>query len=473
MCKTLFKKIIYNMYNCKREYPFINIGDDFERYIKLEEEILNNEYVFKSAENNMVKRLYLDFCVYKDITKFQLYQEVLDAPFMCDNAKSLFIHNFHLLQKAYFGLIKFREVIKQKIYPKQITFDMKMSEIDPKSKHSIVICQNKKLYYFTMSDMLNIIEHNLTSGDFFFIIPMFIKNPYNNMVLLKSTLYNIYFQYKFHTLYQNKTFDYFFDCNFDITSIKDNYYDYLLKQNIKHHIDNLCQEELVCEIKNMINCVNRAFIFKINHITIGDKFPNNTIIKALTPFYTHFMQIKYSLTYHEYFQKLSIFKANIIKFIEYNPLFGRVIIKVERRNSFGASKKYHDNFFIFNPHIHVKNEFLTSHYQQKTSSVFQMYENKFKWQNIIYNRILELGPHSYKYSGILNNPDYHSPSLREYEYNSDDITIDSDVELEDIQFRYNHSHTPDHSPPPSPNPHRDSETIENDNSINDISGNTQ
>jgi len=481
MCKALFKKIIFNFYKCKKEYQYINIGDDFEKYIKLEEEILINEYDVNSHHNNFVKRFYIDFCVYKHITKFELYKEILDAPFTRNDTKSIFEENFRKIQKIYFALIKFREIVKQKIYPKQITFDIKMAEIDPTSKHSIIICQNKKLYYFTICDILNMIEHNLTSGDFFFISPRFVKNPYNNMVFSKSTLYNIYFKYKFNTMYQNNTFDYFFECNFDITSIKNTHYSYLLKRNIKHYVDNLCQQELVIEIKKMIGCVNRLFTIKTNHININDKFPNTTLIQAFKPFYLHFMQVKYSLTYHEHFQKLSIFKANIINFIEYNPTFGRVIIRSRDHNNFISSHEYHDKYIFFNPNINVDNEFLTSHYMEKPHSVFHMYENKFICQNIIYNRILELGPHSYKYSGFLNHRYDRSPSPHDYIYDSDEMSIDSDDETEDIQFRFA-PQTPDDSPPRSRVPSLDlnvtqsAEIIENndiidDDVIVDISGN--
>ena len=92
-------------------------------------------------------------------------------------------------------------------------------------------------------------------------------------------------------MYENKTFDYFFDCNFDITTIKDTHYGYLLKRNIKHHIDNLSQKDLIEEIKKMIVCINRMFINNVDHINISDKFPNTTLVKAFKPFYTHFIQI--------------------------------------------------------------------------------------------------------------------------------------------------------------------------------------
>lgn len=470
MSTLLFKKIIYNMYNCKKEYQYINICDDFENYIKIEEEIINNEYHFNCHHNNFTKRVFIDFCVYKDITKFELYKEVLDAPFTHKQVKSVFIENFCKFQKVYFALIKFREIVKQKIYPKQITFDMNMAEIDPLSKHCITICQNKKLYYFTVCDLLNMIEHNLTSGDFFFISPRFIKNPYNNIVFSKSTLYNIYFKYKFNTIFQHKTFDYFFDSNFDITTIKENHYNYLLKRNIKHHIDNLCQEDLISDLKRMIGNINHLFILKTNHININDKFPEALLINAFKPFYSYYMQIKYSLTYHEYFQKLSVFKANIVNFIEYNPTFGRVVLKPSSYNNFIKSNDYHDKHVLFNPSIDVENEFLTSHYKEKMYSVFHMYENKFKCQNIVYNRILDLGPHSYKYSGFMNNRNYHSTPLHDlyYDYDSDDITIDSDDESDGdgIEIRLG-PHTPDDSPPRSRVPSLDlnemtsSEVIEN------------
>ena len=110
-----------------------------------------------------------------------------------------------------------------------------------------------------------------------------------------------------------------------------------------------------------------------------------------------------------------------------------------------------------------------------------MYENKFKCQNIVYNRILELGPHSYKYSGFLNNRIYRSPSPHDYHYDSDEMSIDSDDESEDIQFRFG-PQTPEGSPPRSRVPSLDLnvtqsvEIIENndvivDDIIDDISGN--
>ena len=36
MCITLFHKIIYNEYNCKKEYPYIDINNQFSKYVEFE-----------------------------------------------------------------------------------------------------------------------------------------------------------------------------------------------------------------------------------------------------------------------------------------------------------------------------------------------------------------------------------------------------------------------------------------------------
>ena len=451
MNNTLFSKIIFNIYRCKREYECINISDDFERYLKLEEEILHNE--FSTQTPNQVKRLYIDFCLYKNISKFELYKEVNDAIFTSSENTELFIDMFRKIQKVYFALIKFREIVKRKIYPPQITFDMNMVEVDPNSKHCISICQNKKLYYFTLSDILNIIEHNLTSGDNFFVISRYVKNPYNNVIFSKSTLYNIYFQYKFNTLYKNQTFEYFFDCDFDLTSIKDTHYSYLLKQHVKHYVNNLNREELVTEIKNMIGYINWTIIQKKNLIYISDKFPICKIIIAFKPFFHQYMQIKYTLTYHEYYQNISVFKANIIKFIQYNPMFGRVIVRRYKYHMMNNTTEYCDKFISYDPKINIRNEFITSHYIENPISVYDIYENKFKCDNIIYNRILELGPSDYKYREYLRQL-RNSRSQISQTYDSDDDDYNFDFALM--------PHTPDESPPRSRSPSIYDETLEND-----------
>ena len=140
MNKTLFSKVIFNVLKCEREYEYIDISSNFDAYLKLEEEILNNEYsINNSVEMNRVKRVYIDFCIYKNISKFDLYRETTETPFVSELNRTLFIEMFCKIQKVYFALIKFREIVKRKIYPKQITFDMKMVEINPSSKHCVII----------------------------------------------------------------------------------------------------------------------------------------------------------------------------------------------------------------------------------------------------------------------------------------------------------------------------------------------
>jgi len=460
MCIALFNKIIYNDYNCKKEYPFIDINNQFNKYVEFENELLNNEFNNHMSHNDyIVKRLFIDFCVYKTITKFDLYKECIDGmPFSSKNTKKLFIDKFNKFQKVYFGLIKFREVMKRKLYKPHITFDMKMTEITPTSRNCFIVCQNKKLYYFTITDLLNIFEHNLTAGDAFFVVPQYVKNPYNNIIFDKSTLYNIYFQYKFHTMYINKTMDCFFESDFDLSQLKDNHYCHLLKQYVKHYINNLSESDTVDEIHKMINAINRSFKRKKDCIIICETFPKKLLIEALKDYLICFIQIKYSLTFYEYFQKLSVFKANIVKFIIHNPIYGRNIKRAVSNSRWTNinKPKYCSDYFKFDSNIHSSNEYMTSHYNQKPMSVFHIYENVFTCQNVIYNKILELGPTFCKRNNISRQLFRNTNYFNEYDSDdSDDINDSDDMSIESDNgdginiILNNPPQTPDGSPPRS------------------------
>ena len=60
-------------------------------------------------------------------------------------------------------------------------------------KNEFCLFQENNKYLFTIQDLIKIIHNSIANTSNFFNNPLAIKNPYNNMLINKSTLYNIYF----------------------------------------------------------------------------------------------------------------------------------------------------------------------------------------------------------------------------------------------------------------------------------------
>ena len=73
--------------------------------------------------------------------------------------------------------------------------DLFMNELtDFKDKFIVSVLEQKTIYKFRISDIVNLWYLALTKTDQLFVAPLKVKNPYTNMEFSKSALYNIYFK---------------------------------------------------------------------------------------------------------------------------------------------------------------------------------------------------------------------------------------------------------------------------------------
>ena len=73
--------------------------------------------------------------------------------------------------------------------------DLFMNELTNfKDKFIVSVLEQKTIYKFRISDIVNLWYLALTKTEQLFVVPLNVKNPYTNMEFSKSALYNIYFK---------------------------------------------------------------------------------------------------------------------------------------------------------------------------------------------------------------------------------------------------------------------------------------
>ena len=131
---------------------------------------------------NTNKFLFLDNALNAFMIKGQRENEILDY--------------FCKIQKIYHALNKFAFIIKYKKAKIVVNTDMQLNEINETNQNVICLYQEKAKYLFKIFDLLKIINISLSNSYQFFVEPLCIKNPYNNIPFNKSTLYNIYYSHE-------------------------------------------------------------------------------------------------------------------------------------------------------------------------------------------------------------------------------------------------------------------------------------
>jgi hypothetical protein len=212
-------------------------------------------------------------------------------------------------------------------------------------------------------------------GNLFFLNPLEIKNPYNNIPFNKSTLYNIYFFIKFNTNIYCDIFFKFFNENFDL-KIFFHKYEYILREiSLEKYVSCSPNSLLHKEIIKMIENYN-SFIHQSKYkILIDEDFPKEKLIKIMKPYLLLYYKSQYSLIQHIKYDSLQMLNNKLNIFQKYNPVFGRKIIILEKKyvNLFRCktSKKYafNDKHILFNQNNnhnfllnHTRNIFYNDNY---------------------------------------------------------------------------------------------------------------
>ena len=301
--------------------------------------------------------------------KYIFFKETINNLFL-NSITIEFIAIFCKLQKIYNALNKFAHLYKFNKSEVVVNTDMCLNEIKITDKNVICIYQMKSRYIFSINDLIKIINTSLTQSYLFFVEPKSCKNPYNNLVFNKSTLYNIYFFIKFKTLINPELIIKFFECNFNLTEFFNKYETLLREYSIQKFVSSSTNNIVVYEIKKMITTFN---VLSTKKIIIHEDFPQNKLIEIFKPYIILYLTSCYSLNTllkNKAYNKLN---KKLFRFQKFNPYFGRRILKttVIQKTVFGK-KRREQHFEYNNYHVNFnetpKTNFLQDHTTVNTNS---------------------------------------------------------------------------------------------------------
>jgi hypothetical protein len=296
---------------------------------------LNNNIFFKDYKSDNIDlsfKLLFNSIIKKPITKkekFIFLKESLEH-FLIKNKQEDFINYFCKIQKTYNVLNRFAYNYKYKKAQVVVNTDMCLNEININNKDVICIFHNNSKYLFLINDLIKIINSSLTNSYMFFSEPKCIKNPYDNLPFNKANLYNIYFFIKFKTTSRPELIFKFFKANFKLNLFKFKNEHILRDYIIENFVYKSPSDTLLTEIKNMLKFFNRECMLtkKDNRIFIDKDFPNDKLIKIMTPYLLLYCISQYG--YLEYMRSSSLFilKRKLLAFNNFNPQFGRKRYKI-------------------------------------------------------------------------------------------------------------------------------------------------
>jgi hypothetical protein len=157
---------------------------------------------------------------------------ILDTPFNepLETELQKYINLFSYSKKILNVLNRFVYNYKiKKIFVKyEMNMDLYFNDLNNyPNKQKISIVENNTIYFFRLSDLLNLWNDCLQKTEGLFPKPIELKNPYTNLTIGKYNLYNIYFK-AFNSHFQIPLLIYkFFRREFNINAFTQEYFPYL------------------------------------------------------------------------------------------------------------------------------------------------------------------------------------------------------------------------------------------------------
>jgi len=278
--------------------------------------------------------------------KLQIFKEIEDNIFFAEDFKKGLQIIFCKLQRAYYGLAKLAYLWRFKKATYKVTDDLSLNPIDICKKNVFVLFQNNSKYLFVANDLINIINKNLMYSPNFFCDPLWIKNPYNNIDLTSTDLYNIYFFLKFKICNVPILFELFYKNNFCLELFV--YDNQCVIRSIK--IDDYVKFSDSPTLYKSIMVMLSEHKNIMHKIKIDKEFPRDLLIKIMRPYLHLYITSKYSIIGTEK-RCISgmLLKRKLHDFAKFNPLFGRKKIVTNRffNRRLSINVKFNDSHINF------------------------------------------------------------------------------------------------------------------------------
>ena len=267
--------------------------------------------------------------------KYQHFSKILDNMFILDHHKANALDLFCKSQRTYYAFSRLALLFKVRRAKLQVSFDMYMTPIDPIKTRAITIYQGGSKYMFKLSDLINIINSALSNSPYHFADPIFPKNPYTNIEFSFGAMYEIYYQIRRSDYKMPLLLNAFFQESFDLRKFVYNHEALIRDVYIEDYVKTSPAETLYIETECMIQIFNRP-----KRLQIHDEFPKERLVDIMRPYLRLYLIHEYSISdTSKRSDSYETLREKMKRFIEYNPQFGRKIMK---RNGVGTG--YHAEF---------------------------------------------------------------------------------------------------------------------------------
>jgi hypothetical protein len=243
--------------------------------------------------------------------------------------------------RAYNGFATFAKLWRLKRAVVQVTDDLCMNPITIQPGRSISIYQNNSIYYFSISDLINICTAALIHSPGFFSDPYTPRNPYINLPFTNAIMYKIYDSVRKSNYRMPVLLHLYYLCDFDINRF------YLLHEAtirceyINNFVKNGNTDELSIYVDEMLNKMSTR-----RRICIDSDFPQEILLDIMRPFLRLYFIHRFSLSVTEdKYRSYYILKYKLKKFIEFNPAFGRKrMVRSYNGRPFSGRRHYVESF---------------------------------------------------------------------------------------------------------------------------------
>ena len=265
------------------------------------------------------------------------------------NERSNMLELFNKTQNIYLRFLKLKKHI---LFKKTIKcgekIDLQFNNLSSlNKKYIITLIDNHVKYHFSIFDLIKIINSSLSFETDFFPEPQHIKNPWNNNVLSKCNLYNIYFFIKnTETVNVPILFDRFFQSNFCFKHFLNNN-QLIIKNYIIKNCHNMCDEDKIHYIHAMLRLYNVNTSIN-SGINVDKHYPNKNLLHIFSDYIQIYLMAKYSYEADIRIKNRIKLNRKLRLFEKTQPRFGnryycRDIIKLY----FISKLKYDTNTMVF------------------------------------------------------------------------------------------------------------------------------
>ena len=331
-----------------------NNEDNFDFW----DDIHKNEYIKNTSIVNIFLYSLMENYDKTKESKFIYLNKYINNIFSNETKTNIILNGFCIIQKTYRSFSKLAYLYKFKKAKTVVDTDLLLNDLDPNKKTVISILQNNYKYLFTAQDIMKLIKNSICNSPNYFSESLPCKNPYNNIIFNKSTLYNIYFFIKETNFIMPDYLQKYFLSNFDLHTFM-NFNETIIRYNsIKTKFDNFTIDETYSKIIAMIDLYNRSCSNLKQKIIINKRIPMKYISEIFKPYLFLFMMYRYSNCQTTRSNYKDLMTNKLRRFAKLCKDFGKIIMKRNMYNKKGYTLTYNLKDINF---VEPNSNFLTNH----------------------------------------------------------------------------------------------------------------